>query len=828
MRIFLKYKRVVTRGVLLMATLFCTAALATNGRGEIETDKKAPGAIMKAAHSDVRNAAGLKLAQFRPRNRAPKIIDKAVRRNTRKIVRPTLVVRSRFTGEMTAVDVSRDGRFLATAGKNGAARIWSLDNGQKIMDLRLDGIPVLSVAFIPGKKLLAVGGENGAASIWNFMTGEKVHELKGRSGPIHSLASSRDGGSLASGGEDGGANVWYVDSGRLVRGFKGNGPFKMSVALNPAGDKLFTGGSDGRVHVWDALNGANATPLGDSGMPVTSMTVSSDGAYLAAGRKDGVVTVWKMSDKEMLFSGPVGKHPVLSVAISPDGAFLAINGGDKTAALISLESKRELRRFIGHSGDVNAVEFVKSGKYVITASADHTVRVWDPQTGKELCRLATMRRGWAAVSPEGFFDGNLSGDEEDRLDAIRWEVDKRSFPLDGFIERYYQPALLGRILAGKAPEMDKKAPEISEGFHLPPVVRITSPASDSRYKKRTLKVVVECVDQGGGVDGIRLYHNGKRLSNDDARQPLFGNKKKKLFKARASLVDGKNVFRAVGLSKDRIESEPVEITVEYDGKDDLPDPVLHVFVVGVDKYKNKDLNLDFCVADAKAVLDSFSSARKSPFKKRETYELYDEKATREGIYDLLKGLEKVPAQDSVVLFFAGHGETSGDTWYFVPYELESLENKKLLEKKGVSSRKLKEYIKKIGAKHIFLSLDACKSGAAYNEYDEYDDQRRLALLSHYAGIHIAAAAGKEQRAAELRLYGHGLFTYVLLKGLRGEADIKPPDGGIWVKETMDYIRQEMPNVIKECNLRQDCNLDPQRPVLNSRGENFILSLSLEK
>lgn len=62
----------------------------------------------------------------------------------------------------------------------------------------------------------------------------------------------------------------------------------------------------------------------------------------------------------------------------------------------------EIRRFTGHTGHIRSIAVSKDGKKVLTGSMDHTARLWDIETGKEL-QLFKGHTSWVwsvAFSPD--------------------------------------------------------------------------------------------------------------------------------------------------------------------------------------------------------------------------------------------------------------------------------------------------------------------------------------------------------------------------------------------------------------------------------------------
>ena len=120
---------------------------------------------------------------------------------------------------------------------------------------------------------------------------------------------------------------------------------------------------------------------------------------------------------------------------------------------------------------------------------------------------------------------------------------------------------------------------------------------------------------------------------------------------------------------------------------------MYVLAVGINKYKNPALNLNYAEPDARGIVDFFKQKGKGLFKNVEIKEVYNEQATKQGIASKLKQLENSQPQDAVLIYLAGHGENINDKWYFIPHELTYPEREADVKAKGISSDELSGYIK---------------------------------------------------------------------------------------------------------------------------------------
>lgn len=111
---------------------------------------------------------------------------------------------------------------------------------------------------------------------------------------------------------------------------------------------------------------------------------------------------------------------IWTVAFSPDGRQLLSGSGDHSIRLWDAQSGRELRRFDGHKGEVKSVVFSSDGRFALSGSGDRTVRLWDVEARRELRRFTghTDRVTTVAFSPDGRRALSAGGDRVVRL----WEV----------------------------------------------------------------------------------------------------------------------------------------------------------------------------------------------------------------------------------------------------------------------------------------------------------------------------------------------------------------------------------------------------------------------
>ena len=112
---------------------------------------------------------------------------------------------------------------------------------------------------------------------------------------------------------------------------------------------------------------------------------------------------------------------VLSVAVTPDGRRAVSASADHTLKVWDLDSGQSLLTLQGHSHPVRGVAVTPDGRCAVSASADHTLKVWDLDSGQPLFTFQghSAEVNDVAVTPDGRCAVSASDDNTLKV----WDLD---------------------------------------------------------------------------------------------------------------------------------------------------------------------------------------------------------------------------------------------------------------------------------------------------------------------------------------------------------------------------------------------------------------------
>ncbi|MEB3357602.1 MAG: caspase family protein [Synechococcales bacterium] len=173
-------------------------------------------------------------------------------------------------------------------------------------------------------------------------------------------------------------------------------------------------------------------------------------------------------------------------------------------------------------------------------------------------------------------------------------------------------------------------------------------------------------------------------------------------------------------------------------------------------------------------------------------------ATKDAIEALIEDQLRylVAEEDSLVLFFAGHGHTRveahSETGFLVPVDARRPDTREYWSDYVRLSHWLEE-IAELPAKHILVILDACHSGFALGEavHRFRDAVRYQNDLTSRRSRKVITSAQREQPALDGGpIPDHSLFTGTLIQGFSGGADLEG-NGLITGSELGLFVQQKV-------------------------------------
>lgn len=742
-------------------------------------------------------------------------IQRAIQKNTRLAVQRQLAKLNikGSAGAVTAMNVSPDGRYLASVSADLTPRIWDLKEGRQVLKLgKLGGIANVAL-FLPDSLSFLTADDSGTIELWNIPSEKKVRSFTGHAGPVTALGLSADGTTIASGGADRSVRVWQVQDGKQIAMFRDLPAPVRSLSIGPTGQFLLGGGDDGVVRIWELRTGAQVQSYTGHAGIVRTVTFGRDETEFLSAGDDGSVRFWYADKPQAIrvYTGAGGA--VTSMAVSPTLNRVAAGTVGGSLVIWPAEKTQPEKTIAAHSGVVRQVAFDIGAERIVSAGDDSVTKIWDIGTAAMLVQLISTKGGWAAVDDDGRFDG-----DDRALKDVEWVTQTQALPIDNFSDDYYEPGLLHKKRLGTGELMTAGARTIKDGILPPPTSQISLPANAGTSGDR-LAVSIVTRDQGGGVEDVLLYHNGKIV--DAAKKTEEKRAVEKdldvvttVFQVRP--VAGVNRFSATAISSEKVLGMLVEANVEV--KVAARPPKLHVLVFGINEYSDNRLNLNYGRPDAQAIAAAFKAGRSGAFGETIVHELYDADATKAKIYAALDRLrDTTNPEDVVVIYLAAHGINLDDEWYLIPHEFSLPLTKDKLRQIGVPSADFREKMAQVEARRTFLMIDACKSGTATSAFEAEVDRRAIRRLGRSVGMHVMAATANNQQAVEVKTLGHGVFTYTILAALKGEADLGPADGNVTVQEIVEFSEDKVPS------LTQEHASHKQFPLTFSRGFDFTVS-----
>lgn len=277
-----------------------------------------------------------------------------------------------------ALAFSPNGVDLAVAYRDSTVRIWNSVSGRLERELKGGHLGMTGVSFSPDGKRLAVSSEDDTVRIWDAAGGDLITKLYAYSGGMRCVRFSPDGKLLATCGNTGTITVWNPGRGyEIFRSYRLADRIH-SIAFSPDGRTIAASGN-GRFYLCDLYSGATPKRKYSGILEIYSISFCGSDKLVMGGR-DTQAALWTIdrSLHDWSLSRSLSGHTntVLCVACSKDSRSIVTASFDHSAKVWDANSGQVRYTLGGHADAVSSAEFSPEGSRLVTGSYDGMIRIW--------------------------------------------------------------------------------------------------------------------------------------------------------------------------------------------------------------------------------------------------------------------------------------------------------------------------------------------------------------------------------------------------------------------------------------------------------------------
>ena len=318
-----------------------------------------------------------------------------------------------------------DPNKVASAGKDGAAAIWDVKTGRRLVRLwaksgfRVNGTAD-AVAFNTTGTQVAVGYAGGTVVLFNARSGTQLRSINvgptvngvGYLGRIGGLAIATQGG----------VRVWLPGRRR---------PFTLSntpaytIAVDPKDPLKFAVTSHNGTDIWSLHSGAQLHRHLGAGS--ADAEFSSDSKQVVTAGASGIVRIYNLARFKEITFFDASEGTAYTAAFSQNGKLVVAGYKSGATRVWDVATGLQLASLAGNASTVYTARFSPTGSKVVTASADGTVRVWQAMPRELRTAFATS---YASGTPNPVFAARYSPDGR-RILIVEFSSPARVFTASG-------------------------------------------------------------------------------------------------------------------------------------------------------------------------------------------------------------------------------------------------------------------------------------------------------------------------------------------------------------------------------------------------------------
>jgi WD40 repeat protein len=718
-------------------------------------------------------------------------------------------------------------QLIAVLCQDGMIKIYDAATLSERATIEGGTVPLTGILLGAQGTELYSGKSTGKVDVWDVVKKLKIREINVSPWSVLRLAEAPQQRILVA-GFDKIIRLVEVATGKTLCSSSSLPDEVKAIGIDPSGTFVLAVTEGGWIRSL-RLSDLSEVKKADSRASIARATLSPDGKWIAYVGLEGTVRVWDVGTPGVAASFEVSRKPITALAIDPTNRWLLAGSADSTVHLYDL-SKNALARSIPLSDGYATVAAFINPELLWVGTSKGTVKTWrireapldslppaitflQPEEPRRIYGTSVLIKGEVRdgstikeiVLEQG--GGTLQIADVQEKDRVAGGTVK-TFVIEGKLEKPGDNSFSIRAV-DESGNVARQSLSIEQLAH-DQIIEITNPPNnfDADQVSTKLQFKVWCEASS--------YRVSVNLQEVAEKADLLQRKPGELMTEEIPLYVGYNQIQISVVNKngEKLEktwgvNRKVYGAISVNAPSKFPtttrerglEPQVWAVVVGISEYANKAIPpLRYADQDALAFAEFLQKPEGGGIQPDHMQVLTNKDATLANVRNaLVEFLSHAIDKDLVLIFFAGHGAPDPAR----PTNLFMLTNDTDPSRLGTTAYPMWEMqtllTRQISAKRIVVFSDACHSGGisvdfatrGVNATDSNLINQYLADLARTKeGIVVFTASAAGEVSQELPELGHGVFTYFLLEGMKGEADLNN-DYTVTINELMQYVEDQV-------------------------------------
>ncbi|CAL1709154.1 unnamed protein product [Somion occarium] len=284
---------------------------------------------------------------------------------------------------------------------------------------------VNAVTFHPLYSVIVSASDDSTMKVWDWETGSLEQTIHGHTKRVSDCEFDSKGTQLVSASYDLFIKLWAVDNGyKNFATLRGHNHSISSVRFLPGDDRVVSASRDATIRIWDIATNHCIRTLSNHSDWVRCAIPNVDGQYLVTCCSDHTAQVIELSSgktktelrghdnavQAAVFVPRMSAPAIGELIMHKTGAAaptLTVNAGLAYVVTASRDQKIKiwdavhgtcLHTLVGHDGWVNGLAFHPNGRYMLSAADDGSIRIWELKTGRCVRKLETGEQFLSSLS----------------------------------------------------------------------------------------------------------------------------------------------------------------------------------------------------------------------------------------------------------------------------------------------------------------------------------------------------------------------------------------------------------------------------------------------